>query len=221
MKICDPKYKNSDSGRALRKYFQESCTFACNFFCFRTVSERANKIHLSERTANIANSETNRPAGVSDESAADFADYFSSLGNPQEAALKLGIGPSDALGEGIRLMNDQRVRRLLKRKSGRDTRTEALAGLRRLAFGRINDALALLNDDRPFDPELLDLFNVSEIKKVKGGGVEIKFFDRLEALEKLAELEDKAADFASADNFFAALSKSVKRSEEEIEHVEL
>ena len=36
-----------------------------------------------------------------------------------------------------------------------------------------------------------DLFNVSEIKRVKGGGVEIKFFDRQRALERLAELNDR------------------------------
>ena len=81
-----------------------------------------------------------------------------------------------------------------------------------MAFGRINDALELLKDD-PSEvcAERLDLFNVSEIKRVKGGGVEIKFFDRLEALEKLAELEDRAADSAAADSFFSAVRNSAKR----------
>lgn len=142
----------------------------------------------------------------------DFADFYLSLGNPQEAALKLGISPKDAFAEGLRLLMEPEVRRYLKRrqKSG-SARIEALAGLRRLAFGRINDALALLRDDCfEQDFSMLDLFNVSEIKRVKGGGVEIKFFDRLEALERLSEIEDKAADTAAADSFFSALKKTAR-----------
>ena len=47
----------------------------------------------------------------------------------------------------------------------------------------------------------LDLFNVSEIKRPRGGGMEIKFFDRLKALEKLtddSEKEDRATPFYDA-----------------------
>ena len=36
----------------------------------------------------------------------------------------------------------------------------------------------------------LDLFNISEIKRKKGGDVEIKFFDRLKALEHLSEMSE-------------------------------
>lgn len=135
------------------------------------------------------------------------------LGNPQEAAIKLGISPTDALGEGLRLINSPIVRRYMKsrQKSG-TAKIEALAGLRRLAFGRINDALALLSDEAgEIAADRLDLFNVSEIKRLKGGGVEIKFFDRLEALERLAELEDRALGANSADSFFSALQKSTKK----------
>lgn len=99
------------------------------------------------------------------------------------------------------------------RRKSDTAKIEALAGLRRLAFGRINDALALLSDEQgEILTDRLDLFNVSEIKRPKGGGVEIKFFDRLEALERLAELEDRAAGASSADSFFSALQKSAKKS---------
>ena len=91
----------------------------------------------------------------------------------------------------------------------------ALSGLRRLAFGRINDALMLLREDAP-GPEAknLDLFSVAEIKRPKGGGIEIKFFDRLEALTRLAELEAGAGGESSADSFFAALRGSADRDVE-------
>ena len=53
------------------------------------------------------------------------------------------------------------------------------------------DALRLLFDDVPPDAlDRLDLFNVSEIKKPKDGALEIKFFDRLKALEHLQQFSD-------------------------------
>ena len=53
----------------------------------------------------------------------------------------------------------------------------------------------------------LDLFNVSEIKRPKGGGMEIKFFDRLKAIDKLRELAVEQ-DNKEKTSFFDALEKS-------------
>ncbi len=77
------------------------------------------------------------------------------------------------------------------------------SGYRRLAFGSCADAYKLLfSDDENSAPnfETLDLFNISEIKRPKNGGIEIKFFDRLKALEALGEMSadsetDKALPF--------------------------
>lgn len=63
-------------------------------------------------------------------------------------------------------------------------------GLKKLAFGKVNDAVALVFAEDIPPPELLtrmQLFNVSSVKRVKGGGVEVQFFDRQKALEKLYE----------------------------------
>ena len=63
--------------------------------------------------------------------------------------------------------------------------------------------------------EKLDLFNVSEIKRPKGGGMEIKFFDRLKALEKLAQLTGGKENAESS--FIRALSEGARLlSEEEV-----
>lgn len=90
------------------------------------------------------------------------------------------------------------------------TQREVSEGLRRLAFGEITDAVSLLfeSEDVIIDrlPQL-NLFNVSEIKRVKGGGMEIKFFDRLKALEKLGQAVN-ADSSASALSFYSALEKS-------------
>ena len=80
-------------------------------------------------------------------------------------------------------------------------------GLSRLAFGSINDAAALLFAEEPTREEVLsaDLFNVAEIKKVKGGGVEMKFYDRQKALEKLVELDPELKEVSAAQEFLNAV----------------
>ena len=50
-----------------------------------------------------------------------------------------------------------------------------------------------------------DLYNVSEIKRVKGGGVEIKFYDRQRALERLAELNDREQTDRKAKSLVEAI----------------
>lgn len=94
------------------------------------------------------------------------------------------------------------------------TQKEVSEGLRRLAFGEIQDAVSLLfeSDDGIISklPQL-DLFNISEIKRVKGGGMEIKFFDRLKALEKLGQAVS-TADKAQVSSFYDALEKSTSGS---------
>lgn len=95
-------------------------------------------------------------------------------------------------------------------------------GFRRLAFGDIQDAVKLL-----FETEenilsslpSLNLFNISEIKRQKGGGMEIKFFDRIKALEKLREITG-ADERQTALSFYDALEKSAGRiSEKEKEDI--
>ncbi len=99
------------------------------------------------------------------------------------------------------------------------TQKDVTEGLRHLAFGDIQDAVTLL-----FETEegilsslpSLDLFNVSEIKRQKGGGMEIKFFDRLRALEKLREIID-TDERQSCISFYEALEKSASNIKTECE----
>ena len=100
------------------------------------------------------------------------------------------------------------------------TQRDVIEGLRRLAFGDIQDAITLLFESEENILSVLptlDLFNVSEIKKQKGGGMEIKFFDRIKALEKLREVIG-SDDKQTAVSFYDALEKSaqsVRREGEE------
>ena len=68
----------------------------------------------------------------------------------------------------------------------------AREGYRRLAFGSCADAFKLLFREEPptqREIEEMDLFCVSAVKQSKAGGLELSFFNRFEALDRLAELE--------------------------------
>ena len=70
-----------------------------------------------------------------------------------------------------------------------NTRQEALRVCRRLARGRVNDAVRLLYaPQEPAGLDKLDLFSVAELKR-SDKGVEVKFADRLKAAQMLAELD--------------------------------
>ncbi len=87
----------------------------------------------------------------------------------------------------------------------KDTKLLALTGYRRLAFSDIADAVSLLYMDTVSKETLenMDLFMVQEIKKPKDGALEIKFFDRMKALDNLSkDCESKE----SSNGLFDALT---------------
>lgn len=97
------------------------------------------------------------------------------------------------------------------RKKQENKKTDIYSGFEKLAFGGITDAVRLLYTDTMPDAEKIenmDLFNISEIKRAKGGGMEIKFFDRLKALEKMHTLSEENSENASF-SFLEALTNSV------------
>lgn len=84
-------------------------------------------------------------------------------------------------------------------------------GLTELAFGKVSDPISLLfMSEEEIVEKLpkLKLMNVSEIKRPKGGGMEIKFFDRIKAVEKLASMEDSTGN--DGVSFYEALEQSAK-----------
>ncbi len=141
-----------------------------------------------------------------------FCCYYAALGDPVEAAVKAGFSSENALTEAARCLELPAYRKKINsiRELFSDSGCVA-AGLRRLAFGSCTDAVYLVfADELPPQNviEKLDLFNVSELKRVKGGGVEVKFFDRLKALEKLFELENSTGSKDKAEGLIRALMTS-------------
>ncbi len=92
------------------------------------------------------------------------------------------------------------------------TETElVLNGLKKLAFGKVNDAVRLAFAEEIPPPEILarmQLFNVSSIKRVKGGGVEVQFFDRQKALEKLYDYALSSQSGKVSESLLRALTES-------------
>ena len=74
-----------------------------------------------------------------------------------------------------------------------DMKEEIYQGYQQLAFGSIADAIKLLFMEEPAPRALgkMNFINVAEIRRMKEGAMEIKFFDRLKALEKLEEITDQ------------------------------
>lgn len=142
-----------------------------------------------------------------------FCTYYYLLGNIREAAIKAGYSPLFAEKKGAHLLGLPEIKaEILKISKAKASDNIAKSGLMRLAFGTIADAVKLIQSEenlQQISPDELDLFNVSEIKKQKGGGFEIKFFDRFKALEKLCDLETRQTSESSLP-FFEALEKSAK-----------
>lgn len=138
-----------------------------------------------------------------------FCCYYAVLGSTAEAAVRAGFPKETALEDGIRCLRSRKCREMIENiRSLLSDSSGVAAGLNRLAFGSCSDAVYLAFADELPPPEVissLDLYNVSEIKRVKGGGVEIKLFDRIKALEKLSELESAYSERDKAEGLINAL----------------
>lgn len=148
----------------------------------------------------------------------DFCRWYVILRNPKEAAIKSGY---TVLPEyrGINLLSKKHIISKIKEleKENQTDSNLVSAGLSRLAFGSISDAVKLIlsaNNDNPPTPDTLDLFNISEIKFTSGKGMEIKFFDRLKALEQLSKLSETTIN-SSALSFYEALERSASGDSDE------
>ena len=83
-----------------------------------------------------------------------------------------------------------RLEAMREAAGGQLRREDAVRRLAQLAFGRVNDAVGLAVRHGEGETAELDLSAVAEIKVTDKGGVEIKFVDRVRALEALCELLD-------------------------------
>ncbi|MBQ2358546.1 MAG: terminase small subunit [Ruminococcus sp.] len=138
-----------------------------------------------------------------------FCGYFAGLGDAERAARKAGY-TGDCKLKGDRLLCEEAILEEIDRQVAIRRKTlsrMAAIGYQRLAFGSIADALRLLFAESPTEQELrdMDLFSVSDIRRNKDGMLEIKFFDRLRALEKLGA--DAREDNAGVAGLMEAIGR--------------
>lgn len=140
-----------------------------------------------------------------------FCRYYALLGSGREAAQKAGFTVMPEY-RALCLLSKKSIAERIKALKDENEPDEKLAaaGIRRLAFGSPSDAVKLMlacAEGKVPDIDALDLFAVSEIKYTQGKGMEIKFSDRLKALEKLAEVS-AAGSASNAASFYEALERS-------------
>lgn len=126
--------------------------------------------------------------------------------DPARAAERIGRADGFALlrEQGIR----DRLERMRMEQDAQIRRGDAIRRLTELAFGRANDAVALALSGKRDEAEVgqMDLSAVAEFKVTDKGGVEIKFLDRIRALEALCTLLGEEG--GGAEEFFRALEEA-------------
>ncbi len=143
----------------------------------------------------------------------EFCLSFMQSGDAQLSARRAGFRNPDSEGE--RLLCNEKICAELERLSelrGRLLSAMSVIGYQRLAFGSAADAASPLFEENPSREALgkMDLFLVSEIRRPKDGAMEIKFFDRARALEKLASL---SMERESSSSLYDAIGSVAERSE--------
>ncbi len=145
-----------------------------------------------------------------------FCMFYAGCGNVWEAAKKAGYREPEKQGRALLGREDiiGEINRLYERNL-RNARQQAYSGYERLAFGSVRDAVELLfaGDTALEQEKEPDLFNVAEIKRPKEGAMEIKFFDRFKALEKLEQWGSGENNCSS--DFYKAIIGGIKDTEGE------
>ena len=141
-----------------------------------------------------------------------FCNFYLKTGNPKEAAVLAGY-KSCAERKAMQILSIPAVKKKideLYKEKKKNFAYSAAIGYERLAFGNISDAIKLVfAENINFEEiEKMNLFNICEIKKPRDGAMEIKFFDRLRALEKLEQINHGSS--SQEESFYKTLENSIE-----------
>lgn len=144
-----------------------------------------------------------------------FCKYYVETGNPKEAAKVAGYKNNPQKKAADFLAKESIIKTIenLYKEKKKNLAFKALLGYERLAFGNISDCIKLLFAENLKSAKFskMNLFNISSIKKSKDGGMEIKFFDRIQALQKLEDKNEISKN--DSEPFYHVLEKSIENSE--------
>ena len=140
-----------------------------------------------------------------------FCYYFAKTQSARTAAAKAGFPERLAVKLLLREDIAEKIRDFEGTGKDEDLLAKARAGLERIAFGDIADPIRLLfagEFDELGNLGAMDLTMVSEVRRVKGGGCEIKFADRVKALAMLTDMAYEGGRADESRPFYEALAKS-------------
>lgn len=142
----------------------------------------------------------------------EFCRLMTIYGDPIQAARQAGFKhPENAWPE--LCAREEIVSEIRRRSESIRSIFESTAacGLYRLAYGGVSDALTLLYREQLSEDDLktLDLRNVSEIKRTDKG-IEIRFCDRIKAVERLHELLSADAEQEGSTGLLDAILLSAE-----------
>ncbi len=152
-----------------------------------------------------------------------FCAYYANTADVQKSALLAGYSKNPLL-KGEQLLKKEEISKEIESIiKARENVIKQIArlGFERLAFSSVGDAVSLLfaHDVSRETLSKMDLFMVSEIKKLKDGAMEIKFFDRIKALQNICDCEKKQDE---GNSLIDAINMGAKTlSELEVENGEL
>ena len=146
-----------------------------------------------------------------------FCYYFSCFQNWKEASIKAGYPALSAEKTAAKLMGREEIKQQIceysKQKDMEYLQAMVLSGLERLAFGEINDIIQLMVKGNELDEKQLqnlNLYMVSEIKQ-KDGCLEVKLFDRYQALKLIQELIQLKQNHGTTEEFLQAFVEGTKQ----------
>lgn len=124
--------------------------------------------------------------------------------NPELAAA--ACGEEDGFGLLASELVQRRLEQMREAAAGQLRREDVLRCLARLAFGESRDGVRLALEGRQADLTDMDLAAVAEIRVTDKGGVEVKFADRVRALEALCALLESSDAHGGARELYQALT---------------
>lgn len=150
-----------------------------------------------------------------------FCHWFALTRDARGSAARCWKAP-EKLAEALTLLETPAARSYLAEveasMGGAGRLATAEEGYRKLAFGAITDAVRLMF---PAEGETLhigemDLFNIAKLSQAKGG-LEVTFFDRLAALDRLAAQQKEDSGQKDAFGFLEAVAAGAAAVGEEDE----
>ncbi len=144
-----------------------------------------------------------------------FCKIYSEFDNAKDAAINAGFSATSASKKALKLLTKPEIQKEIQKNNSLIDNDQlahwAISVIRRLVFCKPNDVIKLiLNNENLTDSQIdkLELFPISEFKKLKDGSFEVKFIDKLKAIAFLIDLANSFNNSDKENSFLSALKSA-------------